>query len=88
MKTINFKEFEVFTDISRKNKTKGDARESFANVLYRTCNGIAAHALALKIYESDGEIEINDQEAEMIRSAASAHCTPAFIDGVLAQLDN
>lgn len=87
MKKVNFKELEIFTDISRTNKTKGDARREFADIMYKGCNGIAAHALALKIYQSEGEIEIDEQEEALIRDLTSRACTPMFIDGINAQLD-
>lgn len=87
MKKLNFKEIEI-SDISGKQKTTGDGREVFANILYTGCNGIAAHSLAFKIYESEGAIEINESEEALILSVAEQKCTPAFIDGIKKQLNN
>lgn len=86
MKKINFKEIEIFADISRTKTFTGDGREEFANLLYTGCNGIAAHALALKIYQSDGAIEVSEAEEAMILAVAEQRCTPAFIDGIQKQL--
>ena len=52
---LNFKEFSIFTDITRHDRRVGDARESFANQIYLNVSGIRAHALAMKIYQSEGE---------------------------------
>lgn len=87
MKKINFKEIEIFTDISRSKTFTGDGREEFANLLYTGCNGIAAHALALKIYQSEGAVEITEAEETIIMSVAEQRCTPAFIDGIRKQLE-
>lgn len=87
MKKINFKEIEIFTDISRNKTFTGDGREEFANLLYTGCNGIAAHALALKIYQSEGAVEITEAEETIIMSMAEQRCTPAFIDGIRKQLE-
>jgi len=42
---------------------------------------IEAHALAFKIFNSNGEIEYNDEECNMIKEYASL-CSPAFIDAI------
>lgn len=86
MGKINFKEIEIFTDISQTKTFTGDGREEFANLLYTGCNGIAAHALALKIYQSEGPIEISEAEETIIMGVAEQRCTPAFIDGLRKQL--
>lgn len=88
MKKINFREIEIFTDISKTKTFTGDGRKEFGNLLYTGCNGIEAHSLAFKIYESDGEIEISESEEALILSVAGQRCTPAFIDGIKKQLNN
>lgn len=87
MKKVNFKKLEIFTDITKKKRVTGDGSKDFANILYTSCNGIVAHSLAFKIYESEGEIEISEQEEALIRQVAQERCTPAFMDGVLEQLN-
>ena len=88
MKRLNFKEFGIYTGICRKNRQIGDARESFADLLYLHANGIRAHALALKIYRSDGFVEYTGDEIALIRETAYKYCLPNFIDGLNEQLDN
>lgn len=84
---LNFKELEIYTSISKREKVVGDARESFADILYSQCNGIKAHSLALRIYESNGEIDISTDEAVLIKSVTEGYCTPAFIDAINEQMN-
>jgi hypothetical protein len=88
MKRLNFKEFGIYTGICKKNRQIGDARESFADLLYLHANGIRAHALALKIFRSEGLVEYSDEEIALIRETAYKYCLPNFIDGLEDQLNN
>lgn len=88
MARINFKEFEMPTDITRKQTVKGDARESFANLLYTRATGIRMHALAMKIYESTGAEDYSAEEVRTMRQAAEQWCVPAFIDGLDMQIND
>ena len=65
-----------------------DVRETFADMIYNNVNGIKAHALALKIYESEGEADFTDDEVKLVRVVAERLCVPGFIDGLNEQLDN
>lgn len=85
---LNFKQFSIPTGISRKNRQTGDARESFANMLYLNVNGIRAHALAMKIYNSEGEESYSPEEVKLIKEVAEKLCAPNFIDGLMEQLNN
>ena len=85
---LNFKEFKIPTGISRQKTQIGDARESFANLLYLNVNGIRAHALAMKIYNSDGEDFYSQEEVRVIKDIAEKLCTPNFIDGLTEQINN
>lgn len=88
MKKINFKQLLIATDITRKHCENIDCRESFANVLYRNGNGIASHALALKIYNSNEETEYSDEEVSLIQEHANAFCKPFFIDALNRAINN
>ena len=83
---IDFKHFTVPTGINGLHKQTGDARESFADIIYTMVNGIRAHALAMKIYKSDGAVEYTDDEVRLMKGLAERYCTPAFIDGLHAQI--
>lgn len=62
MARINFKELPVYTGISRKKTVTGDARESFADLLYTRMNGIRAKNLALKIFNSEGDMYLDAED--------------------------
>lgn len=87
MTKLNFKSFFVYTGVSKKHKQEADVRETFADLLYTGVNGIRSHALALKIYQSEGETEFTDDEVAMIKRTAETHCIPGFIDGLMEQID-
>lgn len=87
MRKLNFKEFFVYTGVSKKHKQVTDVREKFADLLYMGVNGIRSHALALKIFQSEGETEFSDEEVALIRNTAETRCIPGFIDGLNEQLE-
>lgn len=83
---LNFEKFDIPAGIDSKMVQRVDARETFANLIYRNVNGIRAHALALKIYRSRGAEEYDHTEVSLILSIANKYCTPAFIDGLRIQI--
>lgn len=83
--TIDFKNFQMFTDISQNNSVTVDVRRDFADMIYKNANGIVAHDLALRIYRADGAIEINDEEKEFL-TAFAQRGTPMFFDSFNANL--
>ena len=87
MTKLNFKQFAMPAGINGRGIRTGDARESFADIVYMNANGIRAHALALKIYRSEGAEEFTDEEVRLITGLAERFCTPVFIDGLRAQLE-
>ena len=87
MAKINFQQFPVPTGIHRDKHVSGDIRESIANMLYLNANGIKAHHLAFKIYESEGEQEYTDDEVKLLKEAVNIFCLPNIIDGLDEQLN-
>lgn len=85
---IDFKHFKVYMTVNHKSVRLMDVRESFADMLYNNVNGIKAHALALRIYNSCGESEYTDEEVRLVRMVAEQLCAPGFIDGLNEQIDN
>lgn len=81
MKKINFKNFGVYTGILKTKKDVIDVRKELADIIYTQAAGIVAHDLAFRIYKSDGEIEVNEEEAAIILRMAST-ATGAFYDSV------
>ena len=67
MKKINLKEFDVFTDISKRQRVRCDMRRSVANLLYNQMHGIEALNLALTIHRSEGELSLIDAFAEHVK---------------------
>lgn len=88
MARLNFQQFRIPTGIDRTQYRTGDAQESVANMLYLNVNGIRAHALALKIYNSEGETDYTDEEVRSLTEVAANYGTPAFIDGLNEQINN
>lgn len=76
MKKINFKEFQIQENLFSDTKTLVDVREGFSNVVYKNSQGIKGLDLALKIYKSDGEIEFNDDELQIIKNISEICVAP------------
>ena len=83
--TINFKEFKLFKDISQHATVLVDARRDLADLMYKNLNGIVAHDLALRIFHSDGDVELN-QEEEMLIMAFAETTTPVFYDSLMKNI--
>lgn len=81
MAKINFKEFKLYTSIAQTEKRTFDVREALSNGMYMTMQGIRAHDLALRIFRSDGDVEISDEDLTLIREYAKS-LTPVFIDSL------
>lgn len=88
MSKIDFQHFKIYASISHKESHTVDVRENFADMIYNNVNGIKAHALALKIYNSEGCVEYTDEEVNLIGTVAERLCVPGFIDGLREQLKN
>lgn len=83
---IDFGKVEVFTGIAKRQCVIENIREQFADLIYNMGRGVAAHALALKIYNSDSETEYTQEECNMIRQF-SEMCSPNVIDAIGKLLD-
>lgn len=82
MKKIDFSKLEMYKNIEKTEKEKVDVRSSFANMIYSETSGIAFHALAYKIYNSNGLEEYDESECELIRRVAEYGGQPRFIDAI------
>ena len=83
---IDFEKVEVFTGIAKRQCVVENLKEPFADLIYNTGRGVAAHALALKIYNSDSETEYTAEECNLIRQY-SEMCSPNVIDAIGKLLD-
>lgn len=61
---INFKELEI-KDIEN-NVQKVDASKVVGNLLFNMADDVAEHDLGLKVYHSEGELELSEQEAGIV----------------------
>ena len=82
---LNLKKVEVFTNVAKTQCVVMDIREAFADLIYARGTGIKAHALALKVYNSDEMTDYTDDEVKLIRKYTEM-CTPAVIDAIEKQL--
>lgn len=82
MVKIDFERLTVSKNIAGTVKEDVNIREQVANDLYEKGQGIAFHALALKIYNSHGETEYTDEEYNLIMTYANQMCTPMLIDAL------
>lgn len=85
MKKINFKKFRIFTDITQENSVETDVTKDLADVIYKTANGIMAHDVAFRVYRSEGEIELSDDEVAFLTKFLEGG-TPLFRDSFIANL--
>ena len=76
---INFDSIKVYTDLGKETGIIQNIRKDFANLIYTEGRGIAAHALAMKIYNGDKDTEYSEEEIMMIRNFAGI-CSPCIID--------
>ena len=76
---IDFTKFRLYTGISRKETRPFDIREELANSLYLAGRGIRMLDLAMRIYRSDGPVELDEADVQLLREFAQT-LSPAFID--------
>lgn len=81
MVKINFERVELFTGLEKEECVVQNVKKDFANIIYQFGRGIEAHALALKIYNSKGETEYDEQECNLILQLSEL-CNPSFIDAI------
>lgn len=59
---VNFEKFEMYTSIRKDSTVLVDVKDTVANTMYTSMPGIAPASLAMKIYNSDGEVELTQEE--------------------------
>lgn len=63
---VNFRKFPVYTSIRKDMVMEQDIAFPLSNGIYTNIPGIMAHAVAMKIYSSDGEVELTREEASAL----------------------
>lgn len=79
MKTIDFRHFKMFTNISQTDTQETDISMEFADTIYKNANGIVAHDLALRIYRATEPLALTEEELAFLKSFI-AGTTPLFQD--------
>jgi len=77
---INFEQLTVYTDIAKTNATVANVKVQIADAMYQNGFGIASHALAFKIYNSQGDCELTEEEYQILMSFVEQKCTPMIIE--------
>ena len=83
---INLERVEVFTDLSKTQCAVMDMRKEIANVIYERGQRLAGSVLAHKLYETQGKVEGEDSERDIISRVAEQLLTPAACEGVMKQI--
>ena len=84
---IDFENFRLFKGIDKKNVEVLNVKNVFADELYTRGQGIAFHALALKIFNSDANTDYNENEQQLMTMFAEQCMSPNFIDSLNALKD-
>lgn len=85
MKKINFAALQIATNIKKDEYIVKDIREELANAMYQNARGIGYMALAMKIYKSDGEVELDDKEFNLLKDFGQGF--PLFYQDALGLLE-
>lgn len=80
---IDFEKFPVRQGIG-KGAISMDVRRVFAEEIYNNGQGLAFHALALKIYNAKGDEDYSDEEYRLMVMFSEQCMSPAFIDSLRA----
>lgn len=63
----NFKKFPVYTSIRKDMVMEQDISFPLSNGIYSHVPGVMAHAVAIKIYNSEGDMELTAEESEAMK---------------------
>lgn len=86
MKKVNFEKLEL-RSLSGKTE-EVDAREFVGEMIYARVGGLRNKLLAEKIFKSEGNCELSDEEAESLRAIAGGDLFSSKLnDAILAALD-
>lgn len=85
MKKLNLKELKFYTNLSKEEFVIYNIQQEISNFIYKNMIGIAFHAFALKIWNSDGVVEINEEEEKLLKEVMN-YLKPFVIDALEEQL--
>lgn len=76
---LNLTKFKMFTSIRKDAMVEVNIKNEVVDVMYKNVTGMVAHALTHKLYEADGEVELNDNEVAIL-DALMAKSSVMMID--------
>lgn len=76
---IDLTKFKVFTSIRKDKMVEVNIKNEVVDVMYKNVNGMVAHALTHKLYEADGEVELDNAEIAIL-DALMAKSSVMMID--------
>ena len=85
MKKFNFAALQVSTSIKKDEYITKDIRVELANAMYKNARGIGYMALAMKIYKSDVEVELDNKEFKLLKDFGQGF--PLFYQDALGLLE-
>ena len=85
MAKINFKEVKVATSIKKNDYRVEDMREQLADAMYKNATNIGYMALAMKIYKSNGEVNLDEKEMKLLKDFCGGF--PLFVQDALGLLE-
>ena len=88
MKKVNFHKLNVRQSLADNTTREADISHSLADLIYTKMSGMAAHSLAHKLFETEGEVELSDEECAIILSAIDMFALPYIIDAVHQTLNS
>lgn len=86
MKKINFKEFKIYLDITHEKSDTADVRRTLGDLIYKAGSGIAGLDLAMRVFKSEGDMELSEDDLEALRGVINTASTPIFIDSFNSNL--
>lgn len=81
MKKIDFSKLPCYTDIRKQETKEVDIKFDFSNAIYMRGQGIDMGALAMKIYNAQGEEEYDEKECNIILAFAKT-LSPILFDSL------
>ena len=82
MKKINFQKLAVRRALADNSTTEIDISKALADLSYTKMSGMTAHTLAHKLFETNGEVELSEEETNIILRAVETFAVPFIIDAV------
>lgn len=86
MKKFNFQKVKVPSSISKKVNKVEDMREQLADAIYMNATNIGYMSLAMKIYKSEEEVELDDKEVSLLKEFCERF--PLFIQDALGLIEH